>query len=328
MKVITACLMVSAVLIAAGCDRQPAGSDTAPAAVSQPSAAAPASNAAVVDVIAHGMQFSAPSDVPSGWVTFRFHNQSPYTHFALVERWPEAHSLADGEKEIAPIFQTGMDLLIKGDKDAAMKKFGELPEWMKDIVYIGGPGLTAPGYATSATMKLEPGRYVIECYVKTDGVFHSSSPEPGVQGMTHEFTVTASDSGAGAPDADIHLRISSDQGIQAEGNVSPGEHTVSVHYVDQKAYGNFVGHDVHLVKLADDTDQAGLMQWMDWMNPSGLSTPAPAEFRGGLNEMPAASDGYFTVTLDPGRYAWISEVPDPDKHGLFVPFTVAPATAM
>ncbi len=329
MKYIATNLFISVILCASGCNQhsaEPPGNQSA--AATRPAATKPASteNTNVVDIIAKGMQFSAPDTIPSGWVTFRFHNQSSYTHFALLERWPEGHTLADGEKQIAPVFQDAMDLLIKGDKDAAMKRFGDLPGWMKQIVYIGGPGLIAPGGETSATVKLDPGYYIIECYVKTDGRFHSSLTKSGTQGMTHEFKVTATDSGGKAPDADIQIQISSDKGIQADGRMTPGRHTVSVHFVDQKAYGNFTGHDVHLVELGTDTDRAGLMQWMNWMNPDGLSTPAPVVFVGGLNEMPAGNTGYFTVNLEPGNYAWISEIPDPDQHGMFRPFSVGSST--
>jgi hypothetical protein len=62
---------------------------------------------------------------------------------------------------------------------------------------------------------------------------------------------------------------------------------------------------------------------MDWSAPGGLQTPAPAEFLGGLNEMPAGSTGYFTVDLEPGEYAWISEVPDASAKGMLKEFEVA-----
>lgn len=47
--------------------------------------------------------------------------------------------------------------------------------------------------------------------------------------------------------------------------------------------------------------------WMDWSNPEGLKTPAPATFLGGTHEMPQGESAYLTVDLEPGRYAWGSE---------------------
>jgi hypothetical protein len=39
--------------------------------------------------------------------------------------------------------------------------------------------------------------------------------------------------------------------------------------------------------------------------------------------MPAGSIAYLTVTLDPGRYAWVAEVPRPDEKGMLKVFEVA-----
>ena len=39
----------------------------------------------------------------------------------------------------------------------------------------------------------------------------------------------------------------------------------------------------------------------------GLLEPAPAVFVGGTQEMPLGHTACFTVELEPGRYAWISE---------------------
>jgi hypothetical protein len=62
---------------------------------------------------------------------------------------------------------------------------------------------------------------------------------------------------------------------------------------------------------------------MDWSSPVGLEIPAPAVFLGGCEEMPAGSTGYVTVTLNPGRYAWIAEVPKPRDKGMLRVFTVS-----
>ena len=43
------------------------------------------------------------------------------------------------------------------------------------------------------------------------------------------------------------------------------------------------------------------------MNGDGLRAPAPATFVGGVQEMPEGRTAYFTIDLEAGRYAWISE---------------------
>jgi hypothetical protein len=61
------------------------------------------------------------------------------------------------------------------------------------------------------------------------------------------------------------------------------------------------------VKLNDNTNINDVIQWMNWMNIDGLRAPAPAEFLGGTQEMPVGYTAYFTVKVEPGNYAWISE---------------------
>ena len=204
-----------------------------------------------------------------------------------------------------------------------------MPAWFGEIVFVGGPGLVAPGGSAEATVYLEPGTYLLECYVKTNGVFHSYNAAPDVYGMVHELTVTEEVTTETAPEPTLELTLSGAGGIEGAGDVQPGRHTVAVHFTDQQAHENFVGHDVHLVRLEDDIDMEALETWMDWTQPTGLETPAPAAFLGGLNEMAAGETGYFTVNLTPGRYAWIAEVPNAEEKGMLKVFTVpgaAPAS--
>lgn len=288
-----------------------------------PSASLDGSNTqGVVDVIARGLTLMAPDEIPSGWTTFRFSNESPMIHFVLVERVPDGQGIESQQAQVAPVFQDGLDLLGAGEVDAALERFGDLPAWFGEIVFLGGPGLTSPGRTSQATVYLEPGTYLLECYVKTGGIFHSYNPDPSSYGMVHEFTVTDETSEAVEPSATIQIEISTAGGIVVEGELVPGEHTVAVHFVDQTVHENFVGHDIHLVRVAGDLDLGELERWMDWTQAMGLQSPAPAEFLGGTNEMPAGTTSYFTVVLEPGNYAWVSEVPGSAEKGMLKPFSV------
>lgn len=276
----------------------------------------------VVQIIARGLAFDAPSEIPSGWTTFRLDNRSELVHFAIVERLPEGHTVEQAQKEVVPPFQAGMDRLNEGDVDAAMEAFGSLPEWFSDLVFIGGPGLTAGGSSSEATVFLEPGNYMIECYVKTDGVFHSYNPDPDTWGMVSALTVTEERNGEDPPESTVEVSVSAANGIVLDQPVRSGEQTFAVFFMDQQAHENFVGHDVHLARVHADTDHEQLQNWMDWTQPSGLETPAPVTFLGGLNEMPAGQTGYFTVSLDPGSYILISETPGASDKGLMHSFEV------
>lgn len=281
----------------------------------------------VVDIIVRGLEFDAPDEILSGWTTFRLNNESGMIHFAILQRLPEGITLKDQQEQVAPVFQKGMGLLNAGKTDAAMEKFGELPDWFGQIVFMSGPGLTSTGHSAETSVYLEPGTYLLECYVKTKGVFHSYNPAPSAYGMVHELTVTEESSNAAEPSATLTITLSSTQGIEVQGDPTPGEHIVAVYFEDQQIHENFLGHDVHLVRLENDTNIEELAIWMDWSQPTGLETPAPAEFLGGTHEMPAGGTAYFTVRLEEGDYAWIAEVPGASEKGMLKTFTVPPSMA-
>jgi len=308
---------VLVMLLLAGCDRE-----AAPQVTSIPADAPP--TAALARITARGLEFDAPAEVPSGWTRWRFDNQSAMAHFALIERLPEGVDGADQQREVAPAFQRGLEALLAGETAAAEAAFAALPTWYGEVLFLGGPGLLSPGRQADAWVELRPGRYLLECYVKTDGRFHSYNPQPGRFGMVREFRVTAAASGREPPDTALNIRLSSVDGLRFEGRPAPGYNTFAVHFEDQKRYANAVGHDVHLARLEEAGDLDRLAGWMDWREAGGLATPAPVAFVGGLNEMPAGSLGYFAADLEPGRYALVAEVPDPGVKGLLLSFRVAP----
>jgi hypothetical protein len=121
-------------------------------------------------------------------------------------------------------------------------------------------------------------------------------------GMLRPLTVTATATGASPPEADFDLTLTNTS-ITVSGEPGAGRHTFRVTVTE--APEGFLGHDVHLARLDDDTTIEELIAWMDWVD--GLNPPAPAELRGGAEQVAAGSSSYVTVDLDPGRYLWISE---------------------
>lgn len=260
----------------------------------------PASN--VVDVTAKDYYFYVSDSIPSGWTTFNFKNEGHATHFFFLTLLPDSISFQRYHNEVMPPFVTAMDTLKAGaSKAEAGALIGSLlPQWYASARVMGGAGLTAPGKTSQTTLKLEPGTYSMECYVKTeDGKFHSEL------GMIRPLTVTNEISKIKEPgNTDIEITLTNDK-IESKGNISGGKHVVAVHFKEQPEFG--LGNDVHLVRISGDTNMEKLKQWMDWMNINGLRSPAPAEFLGGTQEMSPGYTSYFTVELEPGNYAWISE---------------------
>ncbi len=268
----------------------------------------------IVEVTARGMTFEAPDTIASGWTTFRFINESPMVHFFIIEKLPPGKTLEDLETEMLPVFQE-MVYAQKEGRDIT-PILNKIPAWFSKIVR-GGPGLTAPEHTVTTTLKMKPGRYVIECYLKTNGIIHS------YLGMVKKLTVTQASNNATPPEADIRVTISGNEGITFNDQIKAGTHTFAVYFKDQKKHENFVGHDLHLARLDADTDMDKLAHWMNFMNVGAFKTPAPAEFLGGTQEMAAGETAYFTATLEPGRYALISEVSNPEEKGMLKIFTVS-----
>lgn len=276
----------------------------------------------VIEVKAKGMNFEAPDSTFSGLNTFRFTNESGMVHFFILAKLPDGKGIEDHQNFLAPVFQNIVDQ-INGVDFSEPQLGTNWPDWFSEVSYLGGgPGLLSPGKTTEISFELLPGVYVMECYVKTNGIAHSYNPLPDVYGMANELIVTKAKSEINPPEATLKVNISTEKGYEFEGKPSVGLHIIEVNFIDQKAYDNFLGHDIHLVKLNDSTNLEEVIKWMNWASPNGLETPAPAEFLGGANEMNSGSKAYFTVDFDAGRYAWISEIPNPTILNMLKEFTI------
>lgn len=272
-----------------------------------------------VDILTENMEFQMPDTITSGWNTFRYKNASPQTHFFLVDKYPEGKTAEDAETYVAPVFDSAMKLIMEGKTEEGFAEFAKLPEWFKEVYFVGGSGLLSPNQTAVTTLNLKPGKYMLECYVKmSNGMFHTS------MGMTKDLIVSDLDSGNEAPTADIDITLSSTKGIVVPDSIAAGTHTFSVFFEDQILHEHFVGHDINLVRLDDNADMAVLEMWMNWADPKGLIEPAPPgmTFLGGVNDMPAGNTGYFTATLHSGRYAFIAEVPNASKKNMLKVFMV------
>ncbi|MEB8347398.1 hypothetical protein OO010_15190 [Flavobacteriaceae bacterium KMM 6898] len=274
----------------------------------------------VIEIVTQVMDFQSVDTIPSGWNTFRYINKSNEPHFFLLDKYPEGKTIEDTEKEVMPAFNEGMDLINEGKSEEGFAAFNKLPAWFFDVVFTGGSGLVSPRHSSTTTVYLEPGYYIMECYVKmSNGKFHSS------MGMAKPIIITEESSKIQPPEATVLLSISSTEGITYDGEIGKGPQTFSVEFIDQIAHENFVGHDINLVRWDENSDLDALDAWMNWADPKGLINPAPEGFTflGGVNEMPAGSKAYFKADLSPGTYAFVSEVPQPRSKNMLKTFVVS-----
>jgi len=273
----------------------------------------------VIEIITEAMEFQMPDTISSGWNTWRYKNKSTQTHFILIDDYPDGITLDSVKHKVLPVFGDGMTLINEGKVEEGFAEFGKLPQWFSKVKWLGGVGMISPGHTAESTLKLDPGYYLVECYVKMNtGMFHTN------MGMIKELFVSEKMSNLEEPSADFSIKISSDYGIVFDPPVNAGTYTFSVNYIDQITYDNFLGHDINIVKLEDEADLKDLEAWMDWRDPRGLIEPAPKgfSFLGGVNDMPEEGIGYFTVNLEPGKYALISEVPNASEKNLLKTFVI------
>jgi uncharacterized cupredoxin-like copper-binding protein len=305
-------------LLLQGCGEDRSTTKTAPAAEPQPLAAPH-----VVEIRAVGKTFEGPAEIAAGWTTFRFVNASSMIHFAMIDVPPEGITTQHMSDTVMEYFQEAMDGMNAGDEEAVNAAFAKFPEWIGEMGRMGGPGMLSPGRIGQSTIYLEPGRYLLECYVKSDGVFHTTSPGPGQLGMLLDLTVTQEPSNAPEPQANATLAVRNAGFELVSGELRAGTNTIRVDFVEQQAFPSFVGNDVHLMRVDDADSIARADAWLDWRSKDGLEDPSPVTFLGGINDLPAGAHGYFTVDLAPGDYAFIAEIPGPAAAGFVLPVTIA-----
>jgi len=270
-----------------------------------------------------GLSFVGPTEIGSGWTTIRINNDSGMTHHGLVYRLPDGITEEMVNEQVVRPIQESLTANIAGDLNRATEIMQTIPAWIGDFVYMGGPGMISHGVAGETTMYLEPGEYIVECYVKTNGVQHNYNPIPGARGMVLGLTVKEEPGGMSEPDANVTLAISNSGYAIENGEFVAGENNVRVKFAEQRLYNNFVGHDAHFFRILQDTDVEASARWVDFFPNDGQQTPAPAQYVGGIHDMPEGSTAYIKMQLEEGEYGIVAEVPDAQEIGLFRRFTVA-----
>ncbi|MFB6240593.1 MAG: hypothetical protein ABEJ46_03365 [Gemmatimonadota bacterium] len=260
--------------------------------------------------------FEMPKEIASGWTTFRFTNTGEQEHFVYVYRLPTSVSYNQFQQEAMTAFGRVWNRYASGEttREEAMGEFAEeLPGWfMTDLTPAGGVALTEPGETAESTVRLTPGTYVVECYVKTPkGTWHTE------RGMQRKMVVTNEDNGAPAPEADTEITLSSYR-IEMSEPLSAGRQTIAVRTTDRPE--GFMAHDLNLFRLEAEETVEEIVAWMDWMDLDQFRAPAPAYSLGGVEHLAPDRTGYMTVTLEPGRYAFVSE--EYGSRGMVHEFTV------
>jgi hypothetical protein len=207
--------------------------------------------------------FVMPQTIDGGWTTIELENTGREWHeFALV-KLGAGKTIADVRRYLA-------------DPESQEQP---PPEWVQ--IRAGIPTLDA-GERSALTQQLEPGRYVLLCFLDApDGKTHIE------HGMLREFVVEG-DAEAGAPEADATLELGT---WRAAPELEAGERTIEL-----RNNGDKPG-SVFLTSFEAGKTEKDLTRWEE----GGLRGPAPARFLGGAIDVPPHTSVYYTIDLEEGR---------------------------
>ena len=233
----------------------------------------------VVTVEAHDFSFDAPAEVPAGRTTIRLVNHGQEIHHVQVVRLEDGHTLAEL-----------LETLAAG---------GPPPTWARDV---GGPNVALPGGGEfSATVNLRPGSYGLLCLIPSpDGVLHVA------KGMSRTLTVTEPEemAAAGADGVaelpeDLTLTLS-DYAFGFSKALTAGTHRIRVRTVGRQS------HEIVFFRLEPDRSARDVLAWFE----EGQNGPPPGLPVGGVVGLAPGEENEFTLTFEPGRYAFICFLPD------------------
>jgi hypothetical protein len=235
-------------------------------AAGEAAAAAPA----VVTVTASDYAFEAPAEIPGGFVTMRLVNKGPSLHHVQLLKLEAGKTMEDF---------------------TAALKAGGPPRW---ALPAGGPNPPQPGDSSTVQMKLEPGQYVMVCFVPAaDGQPHL------MKGMMRPLTVTASGSTAAAePTADIVMKLV-DFSFDLSKPLTSGRHILRIDNDGKQP------HEVAIVRMEPGKDPLSFASWGE--RPTG---PAPGQMYGGVSAIMPGTQVYVPLDLPPGEYGLLCFVPE------------------
>jgi len=248
----------------------------------------------VVTVTTVDYAFQAPDTIAAGRTTLRLVNNGKDFHHIWLIKLEGGHTLPE---------------LVE-----ATKTQGPLPKWAVDV---GGPNSPMPGGESSATLDLDPGKYVMVCVIPamTDGQPHF------MKGMMKELTVAArhgveqaGKSVAPAPDVTMTL---DDYTFNTSAPITTATKTIRIRNVAAQS------HEVVIMKLDAGVTPEQFLQALE--KPQG---PPPGKILGGVTGIAKGRTIDLNATFTPGDYTLLCFVPDAKDgkphiaHGMVKNFTV------
>lgn len=260
------------------------------ACAKKPPPAPPTAN--VVSVTANDYSFQAPDTIPAGLTTLVLKNMGKEVHQVVAMRLDSGKTMAD----LQPVLTTP-DMAIPG--------------WLYFPIGVNG---IVPGDSANATATLQPGHYVMVCFLPSpDGAPHVA------KGMIRPLEVVAS-MAALAPEPTADLTITAkDYTWDVSAPITAGTHTIRMENAGPQL------HEVQIFQLAPGKSTRDFQTWLQ----SGMKGEPPAKPVGGFAGPTPGGHGFFTATFVAGTYVFVCFVPDKTDfkphvmHGMLKEITVS-----
>lgn len=206
-----------------------------------------------------------PGEVAAGWVTVHMVNHGHELHMLATMNVPHGFTAA-----------TLIDSLLHN---------GHLPH---DLREWGGPNAVAAGDTGTVVMHLEPGEYVLGCFVQS-----ADTRTHFAKGMMGTIRVTGASAKSVAPRSD-HLVTLSSYAIAMSGpTLRSGLDTLRIHNAASER------HDLVVLKVAPGRSVADVLAW--FTNPPPAGAPA-ATAVAGTTALHSGEDAFISGHFVPGTY--------------------------
>ena len=237
-------------------------------------AAAVAAAPQIITITARDFAYDAPDTVSAGMVTIKLVNQGPDLHHVQLLHLTDGKTAAD--------FEAGLKVMKPGSPP---------PPWAHDVA---GPNTPVPGGEQSIMEQLEPGNYVMVCFIPgADGVPHV------MKGMIRPLTVIpATTAAALAPTADVSVMMT-DYAWKITPEITAGKHIIKIENAAQQS------HEMVIAMLAPGKTPADLAKWIEKQ-----VGPPPGKPIGGISGMGKGAVVYLPVDLESGEYGILCFLPD------------------
>ena len=245
----------------------------------------------VVDVSAGEFFFRSPDSIPAGLTTFRLRQVGAV--LANLEK-VEADNLKPATASHDPTANFHMLWVVRLNAGRTAKEWyaanlkDEPTPW---AINLGGPSLAYPPGSSNATFVLEPGNYILVCYVGS--AREDRNRRHVLKGMFHPLTVSKSGVKDVLPTADITARITGTGQILLSKQPVRGRQLIAVVNETAKA-SEFIVQRIKPGRTADEV--------VTWKRTDGTSHPGIPI--GGFSNVPPGSTLLTTIDFKSGSYVF------------------------